>query len=335
MSEQTMVYNGWNLLDKVLLVCRQADKDNIYQAYLCDPSNKKQVENARSWYSYWDYGEYDKTTHSYPNKKRVNGVEFELDNQGFEFQLYDSAGGSSQGGKLSFWNCLVSKDDKTFKIGINSELLLYLLRSSTFINGKCQEKVCFARCHGGVGVLHSGMKEYQLALQDMEKKQQVKKKTSKHIIGRNYITLTENNIYLGDFYQWYEPVYEGRELWRGNRAFSGYRKLQKPITVKLFPDTKEYTSTKEYCEWLKSRGLYSWNFREKLPARMEGDMSLTLNATNEDWEEVFKQYRLDTLNHRYCEFYLENTLSTNPNQAFDFEEKLVKHFEKIGIKVYE
>ena len=334
-----MDYNGWALFDKVLLVCREHYKGDIYQAYLCDPNNKKQIENARRWGSWTEYGEYDKETKTYPNRKEHPAVEFEFENNGFDFQLYDSAGGSSQGGKLSFWNCLVTKDNKTFMIGINADLLINLLLTSTFVNGKCAETVSFARCKGGVGVLHKGMKEYQMALNDMDKKQQVKKKTSKHVIGCNYVTLTEDDIYLGDFYQWYEPIYEeskSRYSYWSLTKFAGYRKLKKPIVQKLFEHTEKFTSTKEYCSWYNQHSLYNWRFKEKLPARMKGDIELKLDATNEDWEEIFADCRKKKMEKRDYDGYkfdLVITLSTNPNEPFNFDKDFVEYLAKHNIRV--
>lgn len=334
-----MDYNGWALFDKVLLVCREHYKGDIYQAYLCDPNNKKQIENARRWGSWTEYGNYDKETRTYPNKKEHPAVEFEFENSGFEFQLYDSANGSSQGGKLSFWNCLVTKDNKTFMIGISADLLINLLLASTFANGKCTETVLFARCKGEVGVLHKGMKEYQMALNDMDKKQQVKKKTSKHVIGCNYVTLIEDDVYLGDFYQWYEPIYEKRRgySWPNEEQFVGYKKLKKPIVQKLFEHTEQFTSTKEYCSWYDRHGLYSWHFREKLPARMKGDIELKLDATNEDWEKVLAGHRKKKIEEGYFNhnFDLVITLSTNPNEPFDFGKDLIEYLDKHNIRVEE
>ena len=44
-----MAYNGYKLLDKISLVCREPSKnEEYYQAYLVDPSNKKQVEAVLS-----------------------------------------------------------------------------------------------------------------------------------------------------------------------------------------------------------------------------------------------------------------------------------------------
>lgn len=338
-----MEYNGWSLFNKIILICRPPDKNGIYQAYLCDPKNKKQIENARGWGRTTIYGEYDKETHSYPNKKTFDAEEFEFDNEDFELYLYDSAHGSSQGGKLSFWNCLVKKDDKTFRIGINSDLLLNLLLASNFTKGKCEDKVLFARCRGEVGVLHEGMEEYKRALNDMESKQKIKKKTSKHIVGHNYVTLTEDDIYLGDFYQWYEPIYEktsNRSWPYGTKdILVALKKLEKPIVYKLFDRTHEFSSMKEYCDYFKKeKNLYSWRFKEKLPSRTEGDVVIKLDATNEDWEDVLKETRNKEIKNAKV-YYKPDlflfTLSTSPKVAFNFTDDEKKFFAQQNIRVEE
>ena len=174
----------------------------------------------------------------------------------------------------------------------------------------------------------------------METKQKIKKKTSKHVVGRNYVTLTEDDVYLGDFYQWYEPIYENaqqRNWMYGNReVFAGYKKLEKPIVQKLFYPTKEYTSTKEYCKLLKNKGLYGWHFRDKLPARTEGDIELELNALNEDWEDVLSTTRNKASTQTYFYgFDQALTLSTNPKEAFNFPDELIKNLAKHNIRVEE
>ena len=137
-----MDYQGYKLIDTIMLVCRDkatheesinlhASKD-VYQAYLVDPSNKKQLESARSWAKWTEYGPRYRNdagdwTRDYEIKHEP--VEFEFNNNCFTLELLDCAGGSSQGGKLSFWNCLVTRDDRVFKIGIDSDMLLDLLKS--------------------------------------------------------------------------------------------------------------------------------------------------------------------------------------------------------------
>lgn len=150
-----MDYKGYKLLDKVILVCRDLPSHNggglncgakEYQAYLVDPSNKSQLKSARDWAKWTEYGpscknENGRWTHEWEINHKP--AEFTFDNDGFTLELLDCAGGSSQGGKLSFWNCLVKKDDKIFKIGINSEMLLNLLKDADFNKGVCQSPLIF------------------------------------------------------------------------------------------------------------------------------------------------------------------------------------------------
>lgn len=194
-----MSYNGWNILDKVILV-RKRNK----QAYVVDPSNKKQLESAKKWGNETEVlrdknnnAIYDSEKHEYKVVEYPAEV-ITLENSGFTVELLEAANCSSQGGKLSFWNCLLSKDNEEYIVGINSELLLDLLKQSTFINGKCKETVSFARKCGNVGLLHSSMKEYQEALGDKQIRESNNKgKTKKWQVGHNYTTLSKNDIYLG------------------------------------------------------------------------------------------------------------------------------------------
>ena len=137
-----MDYQGYKLLDKIKLVCRDVAKyeegrgrncsTEIYQAYLVDPANKKQLDSALYWANWTEYGPSFKNEATgrweYKYEVKHEPVVFDFDNNGFSFELLDCAGGSSQGGKLSFWNCLVSKDNYKFKIGeIQLSLMSFLV----------------------------------------------------------------------------------------------------------------------------------------------------------------------------------------------------------------
>ncbi len=214
-------YNGWKLLDKIVIVTTATNhyKYGYPQGYIVDPSNKKQLESALSWggrtvYKEDENGQFETDA----NDKLISHYEeagvIETDNKGFRLQLLDCADGSSQGGKLSFWNCLISKDDKSYVVGINSELLLELMLQSTFTNGLCDKEICFARKNGNVGALHPKMTQYQDALKDNKFRKSVStKKTSKWQLGHNYITLSKNDIYLGEFYQPIKHDYHCESSW--------------------------------------------------------------------------------------------------------------------------
>ena len=178
-------YEGWTLYDKVIIVEKivynynyglgKRIKTDEKQGYIVDPKNKKQLETAMSWAETKEY-DYNPETKQNEIIKVNKGIIHEFQNEDFEIELLDSAEGSSQGGKLSFWNCKISKDDKSWIIGINADLLLKCLKSCTWVNGKCQDKVMFARCKGGVGVLSKNSPEYIKAQERIEKLYQDKQR---------------------------------------------------------------------------------------------------------------------------------------------------------------
>ena len=142
---------GYTYSEKVILVSKNVQEDYL-PTYVAKFDNKQQLENAIDWSTYYDYGEYDEITKSYPNKKVIEPLINTFDNKGFKLSLLECANNSSQGGKLSFWNCIVEKDNRKFKIGINTTLLLDLFKESTFVNGVCQQPVCFVNRNGQTGM---------------------------------------------------------------------------------------------------------------------------------------------------------------------------------------
>lgn len=202
-------YQGWKLFDNVIIV-KSAYKSHKYdcqQGYIVEPGNKKQLESAKNWggrkvYHKDDEGNYLKDADGNCVITYEDAEVIETSNEGFRLTLLDCAGGSSQGGKLSFWNCLIEKDGDKYIVGINSELLLELMLQSTFTDGICDKELCFARKSGNVGMIHTEMTQYQDALKDMQLKKKVNtKKTTKWQIGNNYVTLTNNDVYFGMVFQ--------------------------------------------------------------------------------------------------------------------------------------
>jgi hypothetical protein len=292
-----MDYQGWTLFDKVLIVAKKLGhwdyqeakyvEDDDWQGYIVDPANKKMKENALRW-AETCRTKYDENG-NYCGYDRTPGEEFLYDNDGFRLELLETAGGSSQGGKLSFWNCWVTAPDgKRFKVGIAADLLLELLLQTVFDRGTCTSPLCFARCKGGVGMLDKDSESYQQALSDMQKKADVKnKKTSKHKIGYAYSALQQVNGYVADLYVWYEPIIE---TYKPNHWSSytyervvGFKKLEKPKKFFWFPDLYHFEPGTIYktssCVSNPTAKPYAWvpgrlfiryhDLKEKLPARIE------------------------------------------------------------------
>lgn len=293
-------YTGWKLFDKVTIVAKRmlaydyktgstTDTGDV-QGYLVDPSNKKQLENARQWgtVTTWEYFTDEEGRRSVRDKIEYKPEEYTYDNDGFTLELHNSAGGSSQGGKLSFWNCwITAPDGHRFLIGIAADLLLDVLKSSTVVNGVVQDKLMFARHSGGVGMLNKSMDSYKNAVKDMAIKQTMSKgKTSKHQVGHVYVTATEQNIYVGKFYRWYEPIYEKYDGWRNYRdKLVGFKRLDKPVEYFFFPNY--YDGKNKMSDYNEG---YMWSCREKLPARREADITIELDITMNDVIEKFEEH---------------------------------------------
>lgn len=279
-------YKGWRVPEEVIIVakeCRVWDTElgkystnSQYQGYVVDANNKDMLESAHNWAKWTEYGPHYKNDEGkwiYEYQIEHVGVEHRFKNEGFTLELLDSANGSSQGGKLSFWNCKISKDDKEFIIGIASDFLLEILLHNDFLKGKCQTTLSFARCKGGVGMMNKEMPIYQQFLADEEKRNTVKKnKTKKREIGHLYSTLTGGNVYFGKFYRWYEPVYESRGYFY-DKKLVGFKRLAEPVTIYWEPlYDSSYTKMSEYAE----RSLY-WS--KSTPARVGGGQVVEIDMT--------------------------------------------------------
>ena len=169
-----------------------------HQGYVVDAGNKKMLETALSWADTRAYNEEkDEWEDTY-----LPGIEHRYKNGQFEITLCDSADGSSQGGKLAFWNCIITcPDGKEFLVGINADILLELLLENTFVNGKCQNKVYLGRIAGKqVGAFTENMELFAQAQKDEAKRQANANGDSKYKPGDIVKTLTETQVYLGEVY---------------------------------------------------------------------------------------------------------------------------------------
>lgn len=317
-----MDYQGYKLIDKIMLVCRdEAEHDDshgvnrsgCYQAYLVDPANKKQLESARYWAKWTEYGPSYKNeeTGKWEREYEIphEPVEFEFDNNGFELELKDCAGGSSQGGKLSFWNCLVAKDNKTFMIGINSDMLLDLLKNATFIGGKCQSPLIFITQKGKVGMTVEGSETYQQCIKDKELMSSLKKsQTSKFTFGDRISTATINDVYLGTITKYYDfDPGEKNATWH-YRHFDisdcKITKLKKPITYHLFESLYRDRSLKTILEEYDS-SVYSYPDVKKTCPKRTIMGKIEMDCTEEEFKKglMEKTYDFKTFSEKLQESY--------------------------------
>ena len=310
-----MDYKGYKLLDRILLVCREtathADSfgcnggrkggDSYYQAYLVDPSNRKQAESARQWARWTEYGPSyrdadGKLTREYEIKHEP--VVFEFDNAGFTLELLDCAGGSSQGGKLSFWNCIVRKADNAFKIGINSDMLLDLLKNAAFINGLCQSPLIFITQKGKVGMTVEGSETWKQCVKDKELKKELKTSAvSKFEFGDKVKTATINEVYLGTITKYYSfsPGRNDALFTYTNRAIDysdcTITRLAKPITYHIFECETDWRGQDKKRSLLDIANNYNSSIyaapavKKKCPKRfIEG--KIVMDCSEEEFKEI-------------------------------------------------
>lgn len=252
---------GWTMEDTITLVVSKSKYqkvNDIPQAYLVNPKSKNSLESAKMWAKEYDI--------------------YTLENGGFKLKILSAAGSSSQGGKLSFWNCELSKDNLNCVIGINSEFLCSLLLHNQFAFGECLETVFLARFNSNVAAITDTMPEYKIAREYMQlKKSRNQKKTAKWVQGHNYVTATLDSLYVADVYT---PLVVKNDYSRDTRFVIDFNAKKKLIT-----DYYDKSKDNLYDAICCLNSLYSFIANsDKCPSRQQGDFSARIN---ENFDELF------------------------------------------------
>lgn len=247
-----MAYNGWKMMDKIDVAVRNGEKNyGGFTGYVVEHGDKKGLESAKDWARIRSW---NRKKDSYD--KPIEPLLHTFDNSGFTVKILKSAGGSSQGGRLSFLACEVEKDGIKFVIGVNDALLVDLIRNSHIDMGVIKEKVMFVRKGGVPGFIHENMEAYKEALADMQQKADLKsaKKTSKWEVGGVYSTLTQTDICLGE-------VWDTMEEYTTTESYSSYRWSSREVTK--LRKTKEPKKVTAWMHW------YNFNKDKKFPDSFE------------------------------------------------------------------
>ena len=332
-----MEYKGWKIPEKLYIYAEKKNRRYNYPQAMIASSNKPEaIDTAKRWASgkYYNYTEDDY-------------IEYIIDNKDIKLEILDSAKGSSQGGKLSFWNCLLSKDDMKVVVGIGSDLLLELLKSSTFINGKCEDKLIMARIGQHWGALHEKMEQYKEAIRDIQLSQKIEgaKKTSKWEKGYEYYSKTRSDIYLYDLY-----------VWRICERINDYWYYSNPhYKITEFKTPKKIKVT-ECVGWIKNRefktlsqlmanggGKYSSEYYKeylKLPPRIKGEKILDIDLDANDIELLLQKNREKTENEYFssCPNWFSYVISSFGVSATPYErpklsERLLKEIKEKGVEI--
>ena len=204
----TKVYNGWRLYNSVTII-KPSSGD---KAYVADASDSSQLSTGHRWAG-------------------TGYREETLDNRGFKLRLMDSPGRSySQGGKLSFCMCEITRDEDRWEIGIDTEMLIELLKMSTCINGEIQNELMFARRSGKLGMIAMDSKFYEQAMTDKEIREKVSK-TRKPKPGYLHEALTVKSVYMFDIRSF---VSENRLFIESKPDHYSYSMRRNIFTIPLF-----------------------------------------------------------------------------------------------------
>lgn len=279
-----MAYNYWKMMDKVgVAVCSKKPEiwhgKEQFDGYIFEADDEKARKTAEDWATRYDNRyDYDKETIVHAPNVHI------FDNSGFTVTILDSAGGSSQGGRLSFWKCKVEKDGVEFIVGVNDAILADLIRNSDMENGKVKQGLMFVRKGGQPGFIHDGMDAYAEAVKDKNHKEAMKsaKKTTKWEIGGVYATITQSDICLGEVWDTMETVQETvNEGYWSQRTVEKLVKRKEPVKVKLWMSARDSTNNENMTEFLKYHldNEWYWIRTGKPPSRAKSGQ---LDVTDED-----------------------------------------------------
>nr|DAI44882.1 MAG TPA: hypothetical protein [Caudoviricetes sp.] len=332
-----MEYKGWKIPEKLYIYAEKKNRRYNYPQAMIASSNKPEaIDTAKRWASgkYYNYTEDDY-------------IEYIIDNKDIKLEILDSAKGSSQGGKLSFWNCLLSKDDMKVVVGIGSDLLLELLKSSTFINGKCEDKLIMARIGQHWGALHEKMEQYKEAIRDIQLSQKIEgaKKTSKWDKGYEYYTKTTSEVYLYNLYVWRALEFLGNDWWGSSQKYQ-LVEFSKPKIIKVT----------EWSSWVKNKniktlsqlmenggGRYTSEYYKeylKLQPKIKGDKILDIDLSPEEIDKKIKENR-ENVEKDYFEnkanwfsyligcYGVSATLEGKP----ELPDRILEEIKKRGVKI--
>lgn len=284
-----------------------------YTGYIVEHGDESALEKAKDWARERNYN-YETKEYGEPYEPNI----YTFDNKGFTVKILNSAGGSSQGGRLSFWMCEIEKDDIKFTVGVNDAILADLIKNSDISNGLVKQEVMFARKGGQPGLIHEGMDAYQDAVADMKQKADLKKakKTNKWEIGGVYSTLTQTDVCFGEVYdtmEEYQQEYTAQSGYRYggySRTRTALRKAKTPTKVLAWTYLSSYRHKSgipdTFNEFLKEELSGSIYFSTgKPPARNKAKQ---LEVTEEDLKlidellakrEEYAEYGQEKVKGRY------------------------------------
>lgn len=185
--------NKVNIPETVTLVLKKTSYHTLPQAYIA--IDKSSLKNGLKWAENRDY---PSETITIKNGSIKNVF------------IEKAAGGSSVGGSLSFWTCVLTlPDSRKCSIGINSDNLCEFIKSNILTNGKCEANIYLGRQNSQQAVFTENMDSYKEGINKRELKNV--KQSSNYEVGDIVQSMAQNQVYMGKIYQ-YLNVY-GKQIY--------------------------------------------------------------------------------------------------------------------------
>ena len=259
--------NNVNIPETITLVLKKTRWCTIPQAYIA--IDKSSLESGLRWAENRDYPSESITIKNGSIKSIV---------------IEDSACGSSQGGKLSFWTCVLTlPDDRECSIGINADNLCEFIKANTFINGKCEVNIYLGRQNSQQAVFTENMESYKEGID----KRQLKtvKQSSNYSIGDIVQSMTQNQVYIGKIYQ-YLDLYIRR-----NYSYSSHSYVIDYIVVwNKNPEAQHWLPSIDLDTLEPSIFIYDGQCYNKKPKRIITGNSLSSQEVNQAFNNAVNRY---------------------------------------------
>lgn len=267
------------IYNEIVLFGRR-NRDSV-DYYVAESTNKSHLSTGKEW----------SRTYDYENEKNIEGLEIHTENKGFTLSLDKAADYSSQGGKLSFWMCRIQKGDEIDgDIGINQHELNELIKESTFVNGVCQQEVCFYRTGGNVGACVVGGERYNKLLNITKADDNIAKakKTTKWKLGEVYLSKTYQGIWIGDVYNpiTKETFHVVNNQWIDNNKDMKYATEYYLPRLYYGRMNVDYNEEEYYC--------YS-DLYKKFPSRVSTNHYVDVSTFEDRWNQEVRQNMLDEI----------------------------------------
>ncbi len=198
--------------------------------------------------------------------------------------IYQASDGSSTGGKLSFWTCILTlPDDRQCFIGINSDNLCDFIKVNNFVNGKCEANIYLGRENSQQAMFTENMDSYQEGLNKRELKSM--KQSANYKPGDIVQSMTQNQVYIGKIYR-YLDIYQKKIY-----SYSTHGYIVDYIVV--------WNRNPEVIHWLPSINIdtmetdiyiYTNQCYSKKPKRIITEGSITQKEMERTFDEAINRY---------------------------------------------